>query len=243
VQNINFHIAYLLTKHECVIIPGFGAFIVSETESKNTQAGLLCVPVHSLCFNSEIKHNDGILASFISKNENSSYKEACLRVRQYADYLNSQLSAGRPVHIQRVGRLSLSAEQKISFIPARYLSCNADSFGLSNFYISPLRDVERYYGIPALEKRKKRKKDLIYIPVDRQIARWAGSIAAAVLALFLISTPLNEYSTGNLQQAGFFSLPVKTVETPLETEESLVLSPSASEECPSEIIENDPREK
>jgi nucleoid DNA-binding protein len=213
-QNMNFPIAYLLTKHECVIIPGFGAFVASGFEKGLAkEVGLLCTPAQSLGFNPEIKHNDGLLASFVSKSENISYKEACLKIQQYTDYLNSQLSAQRTVHIQWVGRLSLSVEQKIIFTPSYRLSCNADNFGLSNFYMPPVKDIEKYHSrISALEEQK--EKDLIYIPVNRQIIRWAGSVAAAILALFLVCTPLNESSTDRLQQAGFVPVLTKTIEAP-----------------------------
>jgi nucleoid DNA-binding protein len=219
-QNINFHIAYLLTKHECVIIPGFGAFVASAVEkSKIKETGLLCPPIQPLGFNPEIKHNDGLLANSISKEENISYKEACLRIQEYVDYLNNRLNEQKTIQIQWVGKLALSAKRKIIFAPSLYLSCNASHFGLSNFYLPTLKELE---GSAEPVYEKKEKQDLIYIPLSRNIAWWAGSIAAAILALFVVSTPLNEHSTAHLQQAGFLPVSTKTVETSRTVEESTV---------------------
>jgi nucleoid DNA-binding protein len=221
-KNLNFHIAYLLTKHECVIIPGFGAFVASAVEkSKIKETGLLCPPVQPLGFNPEIKHNDGLLANSISKKEDISYKEACLRIRQYVDYLNNRLEEQKTIQIQWVGKLALSAKRKIIFAPSLYLSCNASHFGLSNFYLPTLKELE---GNLDSVFEKKEKKDLIYVPVNKNMSWWTGSVAAAVLALFVISTPLNEHSTVHLQQASFLPVSTKISETPSEIKETTTLT-------------------
>ncbi|MDR0864701.1 MAG: hypothetical protein LBO74_07190 [Candidatus Symbiothrix sp.] len=210
---MNFHIAYLLTKHECVIIPDFGAFIASGSgEERIKEVKLLCAPAQSLGFNPAIKHNDGLLANFISTNENSSYTEAGLKIQRYVDALNNQLVAGRTIHIQWVGRLSLSAERKIIFTPSHQLSCNAGNFGFCNFYIPTIREVEKYHTRISRSKKKK-ENHLIYIPVNKQMVRWAGSAAAAILAMFVVSTPVNEHATTQLQQTSFFPVATKPVET------------------------------
>jgi nucleoid DNA-binding protein len=219
-QNINFHIAYLLTEHECVIIPCFGAFVVSTVEkSKIKETGLLCPPVQPLGFNPEIKHNDGLLANSISKKENISYKEACLRIQQYVDYLNLRLKEQKTIQIHWVGKLALSAKQKIIFAPSLCLSCNASHFGLSNFYLPTLKELE---GNLDSVFEKKREKDLIYIPINKNMSWWTGSVAAAILALFVVSTPLNEHSATRLQQASFLPVSIQTIETPPEIKETTV---------------------
>ncbi|MDR0413475.1 MAG: SPOR domain-containing protein [Dysgonamonadaceae bacterium] len=207
-NTINFHIAYLLTKHECVIIPGIGAFVVSPVEkSKIKETGLLCPPARPLGFNPEIKHNDGLLANSISQKENIAYKEACLRIQHYTDYLNDRLKEQKTIQMQWVGKLALSAKRKIIFAPSIYLSCNASHFGLNNFYLPTLDELDRNTE-PVYEK--KRKREPACNPVNRNIFRRSSPAAAAVLALFLVSTPLNrqQQPVAHLQQAGF--LPVST---------------------------------
>jgi nucleoid DNA-binding protein len=195
-QAINFHLAYLLTKHECVIIPGFGAFIVSpEASYKDKESGIFSRPASVLGFNPDIRHNDGLLASSLSKEKNISYKDATLLINQYVTRLVDRLNTTKSVTINWLGDLSLSPENKILFTPAARLSCNAAHYGFINFYFPRLEEIR-------LEEKENNRG--ILIPFNRRTFMRAGSVAAAVLALFFISTPLND-SQGRLQNASLLS--------------------------------------
>ena len=209
-KNLNFYIAYLLTKHECVIIPGLGAFIASTLDADAIkQAGLFCPPAQTLGFNAEIKHNDGLLANVVAKGEKIPYKEACLQIARQVDLLNNQLFVQRSVSIPWIGQLSLSLEHKIVFTPSIHLSCNAAHLGFNNFYLPTLQEINESNEILPVPPRK----ETVYVPITRKAMRWYGSVAAAALALFLISMPLNKHSKSNIQQAGFVSLPTLPVKT------------------------------
>ncbi|KAA6302315.1 MAG: hypothetical protein EZS26_001428 [Candidatus Ordinivivax streblomastigis] len=219
-QKIPFYIAYLLTKQECVIIPGFGAFIASESEDYRSvgKDSLLCAPVYSLGFNSDIRHNDGLLANTLAKGESISYKDACLYIRQYVDHLNDQLSIHKTVLIPWIGNLSLAAESKLLFTPALHSSCNANRFGLYDFYLPTLAELEEALRMVHSHK----KQNVIYIPIHRRMLRWTA--AAAMLALFLLPIPLNESSSVALQQAGFSPKPLLAQTFTSVPEESPMLS-------------------
>jgi nucleoid DNA-binding protein len=210
-NNINFHIAYLLTKHECVIIPDLGAFVVSSLPAlKNKDAGVFYPPSRILGFNPEIRHNDGLLANSLCLEKGISYKEAGLLIKQYTHRINEQLNANQSVEILWLGNLSLSSEHKIIFTPTSHSSCNALNFGLNNFYLPYLKELEE----SKIVQEQKHPDGLILLPVDRRFFRWTGSVAAAVLALLLVSTPLN--NSGNdvfkLQNASLWvSTPVNSL--------------------------------
>ena len=90
-KNIFSHIAYLLTKHECVIIPGFGALVHSNVPAKDTMdEDIFSPPFILLGFNSELKHNDGILADSIKKEQKISYNEASKIVSDFSVKLNDK---------------------------------------------------------------------------------------------------------------------------------------------------------
>jgi hypothetical protein len=199
-KKMNFHIAYLLTKHECLIIPGFGAFIASSTEiDPAKERGLMCFPVQSLGFNPEIRHNDGLLANSLCKEESISYQTACLEIRSYVNLLNNRLAERKTVHIHWVGRLSLSEDRKIVFAPSSRLSCNANYFGLYPFYMPSLKDLELPFEHPLPEKKE--KSEWIFISINKGMLRRAGWAAAVLAALFLVATPVNERSAGYSQEA------------------------------------------
>jgi nucleoid DNA-binding protein len=195
-NNLNFHIAYLLTKHECVIIPDFGAFIASSASAmKDKETGVFCSPAQVLGFNPEIKHNDGLLANSLCLEKAISYKEANLLIKQFTNQISEQLNAGKTIDILWLGNLSLSLEHKIIFKPATRLSCNAPNFGLSNFYFPFLKELESTKELIQEENRH----NIIMIPISRRIVKWTGSVAALILGFFLVSTPLNNLQ--NIQNA------------------------------------------
>ena len=64
------HIEYLMLSNDCVVVPGFGAFIAQYTSSHNgAQNSTFTSPKRSISFNASINHNDGLLAFFISNGE------------------------------------------------------------------------------------------------------------------------------------------------------------------------------
>ncbi|MDL2222556.1 SPOR domain-containing protein [Bacteroidales bacterium OttesenSCG-928-M11] len=216
-QNINFHLAYLLTKHECIIVQGLGAFIVIPNNEKQKEAeGLWLTPENSLGFNPNITHVDGLLANSLSKEKGISYKEACWLVKQYGEDVKSKLISGQTINIPWIGSLKLLSDGKIEFIPAAKLSCNSSFYGFANFHLSPLSELtqEVIFESPTevieINSRKSYNKK-----------RFA-TIAAAVASLFILSIPANDYSGSNHQSASilnFRSLPSTSIE--MEKEQTI----------------------
>jgi nucleoid DNA-binding protein len=191
VNNLNFHIAYLLTRHECVIIPDFGAFIVSENKgNKIDSRNVLTPPSRFLSFNSEITHNDGLFANSIAREKNCGFKEAMTYVQAYSDDLRERLANRERIQLPWVGRLSLSGNGKILFTPAPNQSCNADFYGFTSVRLPKLMELKNQ---PNVSSKRKKSADIIWIPISRKIALYAASIAAAVGAMILLPSPLNDY--------------------------------------------------
>jgi len=187
VQTVPFHIAYLLIRHECVIVPGLGAFVVSSSEGeKNYRWGILSPPESFLGFNPEIKQNDGLLAGSIAKEKELSAEDANRLIEQYVTYLLYSLDKGKRVQIPGVGILYAKDNKKV-FQPSRALSCNALNYGLSSFSLPYANDLQ----IEALNSPPKKNKEVVWIPVSRKFISYCGSVAAALLVMCFIPTPLN----------------------------------------------------
>jgi nucleoid DNA-binding protein len=212
-QNVNIHLAYLLTKHECVIIPGFGAFVVSSVATDRINKwGILYPPAKFLGFNPNVKHNDGLLANAIAKEKNISYNEATHLIRQYVESLHNQLNERNIINIPYLGDLRLSDENKIVFNPANNLSCNAFNYGFTNFHLPLLSELQASKKPEnQFSKPKKGKEEIIWVPLNRRILAYTGSVAAALLVFFLIPTPLNNYSNHiPIQSASVFAFSANT---------------------------------
>jgi hypothetical protein len=196
-----------------------GAFIVSPTNAeKSKRRGIICPPTRFLSFNPEIKHNDGLLANSIAKEKDIPFSEAVLLIRQYTDELFDRLKNKETVKIPWIGSLRSSENNKIIFHPASNLSCNASNYGFTNVYLPPLNEIKKAKITP-----KRENKDVIWIPVNRRLITYTASVAAAVLALFIIPTPLNN-PTAQIptQTASIFNFPAKpAVET--VTEQYLII--------------------
>ena len=70
------HIEYLLRNHDCVIVPGWGAFIAQYQPASFTEDGQMLPPSRLIGFNASISHQDGLLASSVMRREKISYDAA-----------------------------------------------------------------------------------------------------------------------------------------------------------------------
>ena len=237
-QSISFYIAYLLTKHECVILPGLGAFVASGSEEwRDKKAGLLCPPGNFLGFNPDIRHNDGLLANAIATGENLSYREACVQICRYIDQITDCMEKQTPVQLLWIGRLELSAERKILFTPSIYLSCNVSTFGMGNFYMPSVRELNIQEERPPQTKVLPELQLIIDIPVKQSIVRRYLAIAATIIGLLMIAIPLNDHSMQPSQMATIISLPTITFAETEVAQPAEVLCIDISEDSTIEPIE------
>jgi hypothetical protein len=211
-QTIPSYISWLLTKHECVIVPGLGAFVVSGREAPDCHgAGLLAPSAKFLGFNPDIRHNDGLLAHTIARAENCSYQEARLQIARYVDRIRGQAEKQLPVQLPWIGTLALSVGRQWLFTPAGLLSCNADTFGMDSLYL------------PAIEVLNEATDKARPSVVRRTLA-----IAATVLALLTVAIPLTDQSTQHRQMAGLIARSsIRAAETADAVEEEPAESPIA----------------
>lgn len=114
------HIEYLLTRHDCVIVPGFGAFIATETEASfDSENGMIHPRKREISFNSSVVTDDGLLSHSIARRERLSYEEAHRLMTALICKMNSDLRNEGEVSLGMVGRLVLDSEGFINFIPRR----------------------------------------------------------------------------------------------------------------------------
>lgn len=205
-HNLYFHLAYLLTKHECVIVPGLGAFVVNALPVNKDNTGRWTCPGKTLSFNSQITHNDGLLANSIALEKGIAYKEASLLMKKDADRIESILASGEPVRIPWVGTLTRLSDSKILFATWPQLSCNYAYYGLKNIYLDPLVSLEKEEREleVAIQTQQREEVELA------KPSRWKGVVTAtaAVAALFLLALPVSDPTADrSLQKASFIAFP------------------------------------
>ena len=78
------HIFELLKHHDCVIITGFGGFILNYRSAYlNNITQQIHPPSKTIGFNKNLIQNDGLLANYLQKIEKITYNEACLEILKF----------------------------------------------------------------------------------------------------------------------------------------------------------------
>ena len=134
-MSISKHINELLYNHNCVIVPGFGAFLTKNiAASRNND--VFSPPKKTIAFNGMLKENDGLLANKISATDGISYKAALKKIKKDIKTLASSLNVGE-VEIDNIGILRLNDEKKIQFQPNQNVNFDSRSYGLESFTRPP----------------------------------------------------------------------------------------------------------
>lgn len=175
--SINEHIEYLIGRHDCVVVPGWGAFIAQYQSAQIDETnGVMLPPMRTIGFNGDISHNDGLIATSVMRREKVSYEVAVKMVADEVDVMKHQLDVDGEVPVGKVGVFSKSENDTVVFDP----------------FVSNLG----YAGLPMLNIEARRveefeeKSDVVYIPVSRNFFKLAASIILLIGLGLTLSTPL-----------------------------------------------------
>ena len=185
-MNIEKHICDLLFHYECVIVPGFGGIITGHCPAMlQNEKHLFFPPSKFLAFNKNLNKQDGLLANYFSEKEKISYIEAVSQIDQFARLLNNKLDKGEKVHLANIGIFSTDKEKNILFSPEEQINYLTDSFGLSNFYSSPIkREKEILFT-------SKRSDGVVRRLLPTRVKTYHLAFAASVLLFASVWLPIN----------------------------------------------------
>ena len=193
-QDIPFHIAFLLTQHECVIVPGLGAFIVTSSERAIiSRWGFFLPPERTLDFDSEINDDDGLLVNAIIEKEKISREKAQFFIYQFVTSTLQSLEEGDELHVRGVGTLYMKDHKQL-FRADKTLSCNANYFGLNRFSLPFLKDLPKQENMPKPVKvfQEDSNDENELIPVRRKSPLYFSLVVLVIIALcIIIPFPLN----------------------------------------------------
>lgn len=221
-ERLALHIEYLLLRHDCVVVPGFGAFInVYHSALEDSKTHSFQPMTTEIRFNSALKHNDGMLATSYARRERVSYAEGREMVRVAVSDLLDTLALEGEVSIGRIGRIRTDNSGNLSFHPLLTTNRLAAALG----YLPVKRNAPVIEAAPAaatavtetetaepVVENPVKKFDTdrnYYIPINKMFARMAASFAVvAVLCLSLILPFTRDYHE---DQASV--VPVKAITT------------------------------
>ena len=135
------HISQLLYKHDCVIVPQFGAFITNAANvSFDEKTNTFLAPKKDLSFNSTLTKSDGILVNKIALDEPMSFDAAQTFIEEQVYFWQEHLKNGKSLTLKNIGSLQFNEAGKIDFKPYNDQNYFVAAYGLSNLQANYILD-------------------------------------------------------------------------------------------------------
>lgn len=151
--DLSLHIEYLLQHHDCVIIPGLGAFVAIYTPALfDAERDIIAPPHRGVQFNPAISSDDGLLASSYARRYSLNYTAARERLMRDVDMMRRRLDDGLPLRIGNIGTLTTGDEQRILFTPRLKADMLAAALGCRAIGLSPVQDADDSHETGSLDE-------------------------------------------------------------------------------------------
>ena len=189
-MRLEHYIGELLYRHNCVVVPNFGAFLVNSVSAQiDSKKQTLIPPRKLLSFNQRLSTNDGLLISHLAEIKKKPYDTLLNQVEEEAKKWMRTLEKGESLLLDGIGKLWLGKEQKILFSPEDTPNYLTTSFGLSTFTISPISREKLKEEVVALEERV----PFSITPEKRQTLGLRPFLKYAAIVLLVLSSGVSAY--------------------------------------------------
>ena len=191
-MNISSHIQDLLYRYECVVLPGFGAFLSQKQSAYIDENSREFHPPNKvISFNRQLIKNDGLLANYIAEVESVRYTTANNMIQEFVYDLENSLQNDAKAELANIGKFYLDAEDKLQFEPLSEVNFLTQSFGLSSYQAIPVQREVYKAQVEELEE----KTPLLFTPEKRR-SSFLKYAAIGLVAIGLSSfAGLNIYSS------------------------------------------------
>nr|WP_293303615.1 SPOR domain-containing protein [Allomuricauda sp.] len=197
-MRIDSYIEKLLFDYNCVVVPGFGAFLAHGKSAEiDVTTNTLVPPSKTISFNAQLSKNDGLLVSHIAKEKKLGYEELLQEVEEVSRSWKNKLEQGESIELFGVGKLWYNREQRIQFQPENKTNFLTSSFGLSTFSATPIQREVLKEEVEELEE----KIPFIITPEKREQTSFRPWLKYAAVLFLAVSLGVTSYRTyGDLQQ-------------------------------------------
>lgn len=251
-DNLSLHIEYLLLRHDCIVVPGLGAFI-NVRLAAHYDAATRCwmPPTREVRFNGALCHDDGLLANSFARKNSLSFADGRDLLARETTRLRTALADDGEVSLGHLGILSQS-EGIIAFQPQRRADRNASTLGFLPASTSALptdtsgteqsssptantSDAEESSSlITNTSDIKKHRFDTdrnYYIPVNKILARTAACLLlVAAVALSVVMPMSQRQEPERIDRASVLPVPASVPVPEPEATSTLITNTSDVEE-------------
>lgn len=127
----------LLFEHDCVVLPDLGGFLVYFSHAfYSEQNALYHAPQKRVAFNEALKLDDGLLAHYLTINEQITREDAQKRIRQFVEDIKQSIQENGSFLLEGIGSLSVNEEAKLQFEPLPFVNFYAESYGLKSIHVA-----------------------------------------------------------------------------------------------------------
>lgn len=145
------YVSQLMYRYQCVIIPGFGAFISENKPARlNEETHTFYPPYKAISYNPHVTNNDGLLTNTVAIVEKLSFSEAANVIEKTVTNWQKKLLKTNKLALENIGAFTKNNEGNLVFEPYLYTNYLAESFGLTS-YISPKVKRERTAVVEAIK--------------------------------------------------------------------------------------------
>ncbi len=197
-KNLVLHIRYLLTRYDCVIVPGWGALVVQhDSASFDLDNNIITPPRRWLSFNPLLAHNDGVLAHSIMRERGCTYEQAMSVIdSQIAEWREVMLHDGK-VMWDKIGTFSKQEGTTMLFVEADDVEVLTTlallqpvSLPALSQLLTPIDTEDELVDVDDITPS-------IRISWKRRAWQAVASIAIIVMIMLSISTPIDNFETTN----------------------------------------------
>lgn len=202
------HIIELLKNNQCVVVPGFGGFILKSISSSIHQNTIL-PPSKQIAFNKSLIHDDELLTGAIMGAYGLEYQTAKNKVVNYANQLSYTLRKEQHLTVKQIGSFSVSENNQIVFKPFINNLVDKEAFGFNQLHIKPITKTiisevkeEKELVAAKIETKKAERKTATRKKSKIPVVGFVSSflLIAGIVGLMATDTHLGN---DNFQKASF----------------------------------------
>ncbi len=202
------HILDLLNNNQCVVLPGFGGFILKSVSS-SINHNTISPPSKQIAFNSSLIHDDELLTGALMGEHSLPYETAKNKVLAFSNQISYSLKKEHSYSLNKIGSFTVSDDNRIIFKPFVVEFADKAAFGFNKFHVKPLPKQVIKQPVKSVRKeiekvqhtRKERTRKTAKLPVLGLLS--SVLLMAGVFGLMATQTNITPAKT---QQAGFVEM-------------------------------------
>ena len=221
------HLEYLISRHDCVIVPGLGAVLARNVSAEESaDCGRWTPPCRNYSFNGSLTETDGLLAGSVARAQGISYERATELLADELLGMRRQLDHEGSLSLGRVGRLYRESDEGVLFEPAEKDLLTPFATWYRPIELRPVAVAEA--GLTEGDSGRRVAK---LTPFGRFV-RIAAAIIVLVAVGLAVSTPVS------VEDAQYASLTLPSIKSPKKVTVPAVAGPA--EKTAGAVAEEEP---